>query len=167
MSYSTNTTILLINPSWPQTTTAGGYDKLKNQIDEHITRADNFINSKIVNRYDISGFDTTGSVPPLLKTLSEDIATFFTMRNNYSNDNQNYNEWVEKYKDAIDMLDEIREGNMDLVNTTGSQIAIRTDEALQEVESSTEDYQSFFDEDGPLDWKVDATKIDNIDSDRS
>lgn len=160
--YATSTSILVILPGMPQTSTVSGYTSTVAIIDSHISRADSYINAKISNRYDVSGFDTVGSVPPLLKMLSEDIASYYTYRSQFSADNQNVNEWTEKFKDAIEVLNQIRDGDMDLVNTTGSLITELTDTENDMVTSSTEDYQSYFDEDSPLDWKVDDDKLESI-----
>lgn len=166
MSYSTNTTIISNIPLLPQSIGATGYHTIKDRISRHIIRADNLINSMISNRYDVSGFDTSGSVPPLLQTFSEDISTYYEYRSEFSGDNQNDNEWLDRYKDSMDFLKDIRDGNMDLVDSTGSLIAEREIAALDLVESNNESYQPLFDEDGPLEWKVDDDKLDTIEDNR-
>lgn len=164
--YSDFNSILDILPGMPQTTTSGGYTATSVMINSHIVRADNIINSKIANRYNVSVFNSIGSAPPLLISLSEDIASYYTYRSQFSSDNQNVNEWIDKFKDAIEMLDMIRNGEMDLVNSVGSIIGEITDPTVDLVSSNTEDFQSFFDEDDSLSWKVDEDKKDEIDDAR-
>lgn len=162
MAYATSTSILLLLPGLPQTTSTNGYTETVALIDPHITRADNIINGKIAQRYSISGFNTSGSVPPMLKTLSEDIASYFTYRSLYSSDNQNFNEWTDKFKMAVEMLDQIRESELDLVNSTGAIIPDRTTATIDKIISTTEDYQPFFDIDEPTDWKNDEDREDEV-----
>ncbi len=166
MAYSTNTTILTLLPGMPQTSTSNGYTATTTLIDEHINRADNVINAKIAQRYAVGSFNTSGSVPPLLKTISEDIASYFTFRSEFGGDNQNDNEWTDKFKDAIELLDQLREGDIDLVNTTGSIIDERTTSAVDIISSTHIDYQPFFDEDSVTSWKVDDDKISSIEDNR-
>lgn len=164
MSYSTNTSLLTLMPQLPQTSTTGGYSATVAIIDRQIVRADNMINSKISARYDVSNFAT--SVPPILQNLSEDIATYFTMRTLYGADNQNVNEWTEKYQDSIEILNDIRKGDCDLIDSSGNIISEREASAVDLVKSSTMDYTPFFDEDSDLNWKVDRDKIDAIGNSR-
>jgi hypothetical protein len=166
MSYSTNTSILILLPGLPQTTTSAGYTSTLALIEDHIARADNVINGKIAKRYDVSGFDTTGSVPPMLITISEDISSFYTYRSLYSSDNQNYNEWMDKFDEAMELLNEIRDGDIDIVNSTGSIIEERTSATQDKIISSTENYQTFFDIDEPTDWKFDDDRKDEVADER-
>lgn len=164
MAYSTSTTITLLLPGLPQTTTATGHSTTIAVIEQHIDRADNLINSMIAQRYDVSGF--TSTVPPLLKTISEDITTYLSYRSFFSSDNQNKNEWTDSYKEAKDLLKQLREGTRDLVDSSGNLIAEVETSAVDKIESTTMDYQPFFDEDDSVDWKVDDDKLDDIKDNR-
>ena len=165
MAYATAATILTLIPGLPQTTTSAGYTTTSARITSHITRADNMINGKISNRYEVSAFSSV--VPPLLISLSEDITTYFVLRSIYSSDNQNVTQWLEKFELATDMLDLIRDGKMDLVNTAGSLIGIRSTTAMSLVDSNTQDYAPTFGEDKVLDWIADTEKLNDISDDRS
>lgn len=162
MAYSTNTSILLLLPGLQQTTTEAGYTETSALIASHVARADTVINAKIAKRYDVSGFNTTGSVPPMLKTISEDMASYYSYRSLYSSDNQNFNEWTDKFKEAMELLDEIRDGDIDLVNTTGSVIQERTSATLDKIIANNENHQTFFDIDDPLDWDFDEDRKDEV-----
>lgn len=164
MAYSTSTTITLLLPGLPQTTSAAGHSTTIAIIEQHITRADNIINGMIAQRYNVSGFTT--SVPPLLKTISEDITSYFSYRSFFSGDNQNFNEWTDEYKAAMESLKKIREGDLDLVNSTGSLLPEVESSSVDRIESTTQDYQPFFDEDGVTDWAVDDDKLTNIKDNR-
>ena len=160
MAYSTATTIIVLLPGLPNSAGAAGYTAITTLIDAHITRADNVINSKIARRYDIADFIV--NVPPLLRTISEDISSYYTYRSEYSGDTQNENEWTDKYNEAAKILDEIRDSKIDLVNTAGAIIPDRTESAFDMVTSDNQDYQPFFDIDEPTDWKFDADLKDSL-----
>ena len=164
MSYATNTTIVTNYPGFPQTTLRAGYTATFALIGLNITRADNLINSKIASRYDVSAYTTT--VPPMLKSLSEDIATYYTIRASFSGDNNQVNEWAEKYKEAIAMLDQIRDGGMDLVDSSGNLEDERDEADPGLVSSNTMDYSPTFGEDATLNHAVDSDKLDAIGDDR-
>ena len=162
MSYATTTTIFVLLPGLPATSVASsGHTETADIIDQHVARADNIINGKIAARYDVSSF--AASVPPMLKTIAEDITCFFTYRSLLSGDNANHSEWTDKFTDAMDLLDQIRDGNIELVNSSLAVIDERTTSHDDMVTSTHEDYTSVFDLDGPLDWKVDPDLIDDID----
>jgi hypothetical protein len=166
MAYATNTTIITLFPGMPQTTTTEGHTATLSLVASHIDRADNLINGKIGKRYDVSGYDTSGSVPPLLQTLSEDIAAFYTFRSVYSGDNQNFNEWLSKFDEAMTMLNELRDGDLHLVNTTGSLIEERSSSTAAFVDSNTKDYTPTFGEDSSLNWEVDPDKLSDLSDSR-
>ena len=164
MAYSTNTTITLLLPGLPQTTTATGHSATIAVIDQHIARADNIINGKIAMRYNVSSL--ASNVPPLLKTISEDITSYYSYRSFFSSDNQNFNDWTDKFKEAMALLDEIREGDMSLVDSSGNIIDEISTSQVDKIESTTQNYQSFFDEDDVTEWAVDSDKLDSIEDNR-
>ena len=165
MSYSTVSSILTLFPNLPQTTTANGYSVTAAVILPHISRADNVINGKISGRYDVKNF--TVSVPPLLKTISEDITSYFSFRSFYSSDSQNVNEWTDRFKEAVEILNEIRDGDVDLVDSIGDVIGEREATSTDGmVDSNTIDTQSFFDVDDPTSWKFDDDMISTVEGRR-
>ena len=163
MPYTDPTSTLQLLPMLPQSFGSSGYSLTVTRLGNHITRADNIINGKISKRYDISQFnDTLTSAPPMLATISQDISSYYTLRGAFSSDNQNVLEWTDKFQDALAILDEIRDGKIDLVNTSGSVIEERSSTTTDYIESNTESYQAFFDEDSELNWKVDVDKLNSI-----
>lgn len=160
MAYSSLSSILLILPGLPQTDVNGsGYTETAAVVNRHITRADSLIDTKIAKRYSTP---ITPS-PPMLTTLSEDITAYFTYRSFYTQDNHSKSEYFEElYRLALDSLEQIREGDMDLVGTTGSIIPERTDEADSLVDSTDKNYQPYFDVDSEFNWKFDEDLLDDI-----
>ena len=150
----------------PQTTTDAGYTDTTARITAYITQAENIVNGKVVRRYDISAFTST-SCPPMLQTIAKDICCYYVMRALFAGDNQNASEWAEKFKDQIGMLDEVRDGKIDLFNSAGVMLAERSTDNLSMVDSNTKDYSPSFGEDSPLNWKVDGDKLDDISNGRS
>lgn len=154
MAYSSATSILLIIPGLAETST------VTDLVSRHIARADAIIDSKITRRY----ATPISPTPPLLGSLSEDIASYYTYRSFYRQDNANRTEQLAELADmAFKTLDEIRDGKLDLVDSSGSQIGERTAEAsIGILDSTTKDYQPFFDVDDELNHKFDADLIDDI-----
>jgi phage gp36-like protein len=160
MAYSSLSSILLVLPGLPQTSTSAGYSTTAAVVGRHITRADALIDSKIARRYSVPISPT----PPLIGSLSEDITAYYSYRSFYTQDNSNRNEYFEELRaNALSTLDEIRDGKLDLVNTSGSLISERSTEATSGVlDSTNKDYQPFFDVDDELNWKFDADLIDAV-----
>jgi phage gp36-like protein len=159
MAYCSATGIFfLVLPQLPDTVT------VTNIINRHIARADGLINSKISKRYTVP-ITTT---PPLLASLSEDITVYYTYRSFYSQDNLNRSEYLEELKnEAASILDEIRDGKIDLVDINGSVIEENSSEATTGIlDSTTKDYQPFFDIDDSLNWAFDSDRLDDIKDNR-
>ena len=158
MAYSTYTSILTILPGLPQTSTANGWTETTIVVAKHITRADSIIDGMISQRY-----DTPVSNAPLLNTLSEDITAYFTYRSFYTQDNMNRSEYFDDLRsDAMEVLEKIRKGDINLVDTAGSAILEPSTSTQSIVDSNNKDYQPFFDVDSEYDWKFDDDLIEDI-----
>jgi len=158
MAYSTFTSILTILPGLPQTDTSNGYTETTVIIAKHITRADSMIDAKISKRYSIPVSDA-----PILTAISEDITSYYTYRSFYTQDNLNRNEYFEELKvEALACLDDIRNGDIDLVDSSGNVINENSEENNQAIDSTTINEQTFFDTDSPFNWKFDSDRQDNI-----
>ncbi len=160
MAYSTNTTILSLYPGLPQTTTVGqAYSQTISIINSHITRADNIINGKLSIRYAVP-FTT---VPPLIQTISEDITSYFVYRSFFTQDNQNKSDYlVELLEHAKETLDEIRDGKIDLIYTTGVIVDERSSTTSEILDSTTKNKQTFFDIDTSTSWKFNQDLLDDV-----
>lgn len=154
MAYCSASNILVLLPKLTNTTT------VTTVITAHITRSDAIINGMIAKRYGLP-FSAT---PPLIIQISEDLTGYFTYRSFYAQDNQSRFDYFDELKaNALNLLDMIRKGEVDLVDTSGSIIDERTTEGNTVLDSNTEDYQPYFDLDDCLDWKFDSEMLDDID----
>lgn len=130
-----------------------------------ITHAENEINKWISKRYDISTFNTSTSIPPLITSLCETLAEGHM----YQRLSRGGKEGMARGQTYIDSvlknLELIANYKLDLVNTAGSVISDMSNTAYR-VMSNTTDYSNTFGEDNELNWKVDQDKLDDIESDR-
>jgi phage gp36-like protein len=157
MAYCSNTAIYTALPKLPNTTTVTAV------IDLHTRRTDGLINGKCARRYSVP----FNPVPPFIRTIAEDIVCYFIMRTYYSQDAQNKSEYLEEFKDkALEDLDAIMEGKIDLVDTSGSAVPMQTEEITDQVSSNTQKFQPFFDVDDTLEWKFNDDLLDEIDANR-
>jgi len=132
---------------------------------ELITDAENEINKYISKRYDVSVFSTSTAVPPLLKSLCNQLAVGY-MYKNMSRGGSDADERGQKYIDqVIKNLELIRDYKADLINTAGSVIADMSNTAYR-VLGGTENYTPTFNEDDELNWVIDADKLDDIETER-
>jgi hypothetical protein len=162
-TYTTFTSLLTVLPGLPQTTTSSPqYTDTSVIIGAHITRAENIVNSMIARRYSVPW--TVGSVPPMVVTLTEDIATYLSYRSFYSQDNQNKTEHFTELKTiAFELLQKIVDSEIDLVDTAGSLVSERAaSDYSSMVDSNTRSYQPFFDIDDSLDQDFDADLKDVV-----
>jgi phage gp36-like protein len=159
-AYVTSTNILDIVPMLPQTTTASGYSNTSMVVDRHITRAESYVNGKLSQRYDVPF--TSTAIPPLVKTITEDIATFYVFRSLFTQDNQNYNEYLESYKTADELLKEIQSGDIDVILSTGETAPEKSGSDNEDISSNVTGKSAFFNVDNSLDWKFDDELLDDI-----
>jgi hypothetical protein len=153
--------MLPLMPILAQTNTATGFSATVSKLALHITRAEAIVNGSIARRYDVSGF-SSGSHPPILKALTEDITAYLYLKPQFTGDNQNNNEWVESYLTAEKYLKDLKDGNCDLLDENNNVIDERTDASEDRVESNTEDFNMTFDEGETLSQIVDGDKLDAI-----
>lgn len=119
-----------------------------------ITDADNEINSKLASKYSVP-FSTT---PPIIKTLSKTIAAYYVMRDLFTNDSQNKNEWTDSYKDALRTLEKMSKGEYIVLDSSGAELA----KSAEVLKSNHQDHHTTFDVDKPEDWSQDDDKLDAI-----
>ena len=117
----------------------------------HITRAENIINHYLSKRYTVP-FTT---VPPLIETLTIDIAAYFIMRSLVTKDSQNKNDWVDDLlKTAKEELKDLADGKRNLLDSSGTPIAQLE---VNDISSNRQGYTPVFD--------MDAVENQNVDSD--
>lgn len=130
-------------------------------VSRHITRAEGIVNSYIGARYGLPF--TSTAIPPMLRTLSEDIASWFTVRGVYTQDSQLRQEYLDEYKVALDMLKEIRDGDTGLSLTDGSEVPPNS---TSRILSSTQGIVHTFNLDEPKNWEIDPDYLDDVSRDR-
>jgi phage gp36-like protein len=164
MSYCSITAIYSNLPQIPNTATANGYVRATEVLNTHIRRVDGIIDGKCARRYTLP----FNPVPPMIRTIAEDMVSYYALRSFYSKDGQNKNEYLADFKDeAIVMLNMIMTGDIDLVDTNGSAVPVLTEEIMDRVSSNTQDYQPFFDIDDSTSWKFDEDLMDSVRDARS
>ena len=165
--YATTTSISELVPQYLVGNTTTSDTAGTNIFSRHIDRAEGLVNSFVGARYDASAFrvgTTTTNVPPILRTLSEDIASWLAFRGSYVQDGARRQEYLGSYESAMKMLADIRDGKTKLAYTNGAEVPPRTSARYL---SSTEGYTPVFGLDDPESWAVDPDQIDDMASDRA
>ncbi len=112
------------------------------ELDQFAQRGESIINARIGARY---ALPLTQRVP-VLETIATDLACyFFLSRRVFTQEKRNDSVWVDRYKESLDLLDKIAEGDMALTTDTGGLISARTD--IHEMWSNTRDYHPTMTED--------------------
>ena len=130
-----------------------------------ITHAENEVNKYLSKRYDISAFNTSTSIPPLVTSLTETLAEAYMQRRMSRGGKEILAYAKDLIKDTTDNLKLIADYKLDLVNTAGSVIADMSQTAYR-VLSSTSGYTPTFDEDDELNWSPDESKLSDIANER-
>jgi phage gp36-like protein len=156
--YATTTSIPDLIPNFLSGNTTTSDTQGTQQFSKHIDRAEATIDGFISTIYPlpfITGTTTT-NVPPLIRTLTEDIACYYALRSAYTQDGASKNPFYEAYKVAMDTLKEINQGKIKLVDTAGSLIATQ---ATNRYLSNTDTYTPIFGKDDPKEWGRDPDEI--------
>ena len=133
-----------------------------------ITWAENEVNKWLSKRYDIASptFQTVSSIPPMVTSWTEWLSVGY-MHDSNSRGSKDSFKRAKIFKDrAMSDLKLVSEYELDLMDSTGSIIIDKPDNSFQ-VLSNTDDYSNTFNEDDPLNWKIDSDKLSDIDSERS
>lgn len=130
-----------------------------------ITHSENEINKYLSKRYDIGSFNTSTSVPPLVTSLCETLVEGYMYQRMSRGSKESMARGKELIGQAIDNLKLIADYKLDLLNSTGSVVTDLSNTAYK-IQSSSVNYYNTFNEDDPLNWKVDPDKLDDIDSER-
>ena len=118
----------------------------------HIDRAESMVNAYVSSRYNLP----FSEIPPAIRTVTEDIACYYFMRNSLTFDPKEKNPYLEEYKTAVEFLESVRDGETNLVATNGSLLATNIDDTLK---SSTENYTPVFGLDSAQEWQRDSDEI--------
>ena len=104
----------------------------------------------------LAALDALEVTPAIIKSLAEDIASYFVMRGLYSGKSPSSNEWIEKYKEAKETLKNIAEGTKRIED-----IAVD----VGAIQSSTKNYKRTFDERDETCWGIDPEKLEDLGND--
>lgn len=81
-------------------------------ISMHIRGVDALIDGKLRGKVTIP---FAGEAPEIIKSISRDLVTFRTLRSLFGAQTEEYQDWIEQYKDdPMDLLNEIRDCNITL-----------------------------------------------------
>lgn len=157
-TYATTTSlgILMIGTTFDTATSA-----LATKV---ITQAENEVNKYLSKRYDVGDW-AAGSVPPLVTSLTENLAVGYMYRNMSRGSKEGLARAKSYIDDVISNLKLISEYKGNVTDTSGSNIPDSADSGYA-AESTTQDYENTFNEDDQLNWRVDPNKLDDIDSER-
>lgn len=127
-----------------------------------IITAEAIVNGKIAKAYTVP----VVPAPPLLETLATDIALYRVLGLRFFTQGaKNRSEWVDRFKEAMSMLDDIAAGKIPLTTVSGT--IIESDKGSAAMHSSTLGYNQTFTEDVEENSFVDSDKIQDIRADRS
>jgi hypothetical protein len=126
-----------------------------------ITHSENEINKYLSKRYDVSLWNTSTSIPPLVTSLCETLTEGYMYQRMSRGGKEAMSRGDILIKQAIENLTLLANYKMDLLTPTGSVLGDMSNTAYK-VLSNTSDYSSTFGEDDELNWKVDSNKLQDI-----
>lgn len=160
-NYATTTSLATVMPdiSFDTATTA--------LVSELIDQAETEVNKYLSRRYDLSSsyFQTTTSIPPLVRTLTKRLAEGYTWKAMSRGAKESLKRGQVLEDGVIKNLELIQNYQSDLSDTAGAVIPDFTNTAMR-VKCNTSTYRPTFDEDDPLAWQVDPTKLSDISDSR-
>ena len=102
----------------------------------------------------LTAIDAASPLPDIIKSLAEDIASYFVMRGLYAGNTPSINDWIDRYKEAKETLKSIANGTTQIEG-------ISVD--VNEIQSTTKNYKPTCDERDETNWGVDTDKLDDLD----
>ena len=129
-----------------------------------ITWAEGFIRTNLARRYNMSAspFNTSTSIPTYLTSLCEQMAMGYYFKNASRGAKESITRGEALLKFAQSEIMDIANYKKDLVDNSYALVTNRTSEVI----GSSSAYHTTFDEDDPINWRVDSDKISDIDSGR-
>mgnify|MGYP001603168569 CR=1 FL=1 len=155
-SYATTTAISELLPQYLVGNTTTSDTAGMNIFSRHVDRTEGIVNAYISARYDILALTST-TLPPILRAITEDIASFMSLRGTILQNSDLGTERKQAYDRAWKDLEALRDGDIKLAATNGTEVATRTARML-----TSTDYSHIFNLDDPQSWKVDDDQVDDI-----
>ena len=104
----------------------------------------------------LAAIDALETTPAIIKSLAEDIASYYVIRGLYSGKIPSTNEWIDRYKEAKETLKDIASGTKQIEGITID---------VGAIQSTTKDYKRTFDERDETCWGPDPDKIEDLNND--
>lgn len=159
LSYTSVDLIQLLHPAVEKATTISS-----NQVYQYALGAEAIVDGKIAKLYTVPATGT--GVPGLLTTIATDLTVYRILgQRMLQGATAKEDPWVNRFKETMDLLDQIASGKLLLVGDNGVVLEQRGD--LFEVWSNNMDYLPTFNEDGRVNQVQDPSKIENILSNRN
>lgn len=130
-----------------------------------IGHAENEIDKYLSKRYDISQWNTSTSVPPIITSICETLTEGYMQQRMARGGKEALTRGTTLIKQATDNLLAISLYKMDVLNSLGGVVNDMSQTAYR-VLSNTDGYTPTFGEDDELKWKVDQNKLDDISDSR-
>lgn len=126
-----------------------------------LVRGQSIIDAKIARLYPLPLTSTI----PILEPINSDLAVYLMLRRFFTQEKSNDSAWVDRYKDAMGLLDEIASGEIPLLDANGTIVSGNTN--LFEIWTNNIDFQPTMTEDATFLQEVDPDKIREIRIERS
>ena len=166
--YATTTSFTDLLPFYLRANTSTSDTAAVNLISAQIDRAEQMVDSFLVARFNVAAWTTTSAsganVPPMVRTLSEDLASWRVIRGAYVKDGEIENKTLKDFEDAKELLKSIASGELGLAYTDGTLVAPLS---TQRYLSDNKDFAPIFNLDEPEAWAVDPDRLDSITADRT
>lgn len=164
--YATTTSISLILPGFLKGDTTTVDLEGTSRFSKSVTRAESVINGLISRRYALPFIvgTTTTNVPPILRTIAEDIACYYSMRKTFNQDGKIVNPYLAEYKSAMKLLESIAAGTAALSYTDGSEVPAQSSNLMK---STTRNFRPVFGLDDPPNWRRDPDEVRQTEAERN
>lgn len=126
-----------------------------------ISKAEGEINAKLANRYTVPFSRNTA--PRIIKSIAQDISMYYVLRRVYTQNKKDKNPWLDEWKAARDLLDELAKGTMALVDNSGAVIGQSTTQ--MKIWSNVTDFTPAMDHRGAEKQRIDPDRIEQEDED--
>jgi len=144
MAYTTIANVKLNHEMIPDTAASNAI------ISMHIPMVDSYIDGMIRGKVDLPFL----SVPAIVQLISLDLVTFRTLRSLYSAQSEDYDSWLDEYKNpATDILEAIRDCK---INFSDAEATVPT-----RIKSNTEGMEAIFNLADPIDQDYHPTDDDD------
>lgn len=153
LNYTSVEKVLVLNASVGSVTTINSA-----VISSVAGQAEALVDAKLARLYTVP----VAGRPPLLESISSDLTLYRLMsRRMLSGESANDSPWPDRYKEAMELLDQLADGSLTLVSSAGALIPA-TPGASGMPYSNNMNYQATFTEDDMENQVVDPSKLEDI-----